>query len=168
MIEGVINVHKLNAGSLRPVNSNDTFEKELRQFAITGNDGSGAARAAFFLKGKILGSYLLTASYDSEKQTRSRLFRDIQPDEFYPVYGDSSIKGFEAQSTSSLYVRIDNKKCYLLYGDFVTQGPNEIRQLSNYNRSLNGVREHFENKTDQRQRVGELRQFPPGRGRASG
>ena len=88
---------------------------------------------------------MLTAAYDSEKDSRDRLFRDIQPDEFYPVYGDSSIKGFEAQSTGRLYVRIDNKKSYLLYGDFVTQAPNDVQQLGNYNRSLNGVREHFEN-----------------------
>ncbi|HMJ05954.1 MAG TPA: hypothetical protein VK474_06825, partial [Chthoniobacterales bacterium] len=100
-----------------------------------------------FLKGKILGSYLLTASYDSEKDTRDHLFRDIQPDEFYPVYGDSSIKGFEAQSTGRLYVRVDHQRSYLLYGDFITQAPNDIQQLGNYSRSLNGVREHYENKT---------------------
>lgn len=146
VIEGAINVHHLDANALRPVNSRDTFDKELHEFAIYGNDANAAGRGALFLKGKVLGSYLLTASYDSEKQTRSRLFRDIQPDEFYPVYGDSSVKGFEAQSTGPLYVRIDNKHCYLLYGDFVTQGPNEVRQLSNYNRSLNGAREHYENK----------------------
>lgn len=146
VIEGVVNIGHLSAGALRPVSSHDTFDSELRNFAVTGNRGSAAGRAAFFLKGKILGSYLLTASYDSEKATREHLFRDIQPDEFYPVYGDSSIKGFEAQSTGKLYVRIDNKKSYLLYGDFVTQAQNEVRQLGNYNRSLNGVREHYENK----------------------
>jgi uncharacterized repeat protein (TIGR01451 family) len=146
VVEGVINVSHLSANSLRPVNSRDTFDTELREFAVRGNDGSAAGRAAFFIKGKILGSYLLTASYDSEKDTRDRMFRDIQPDEFYPVYGDSSVKGFEAQSTGKLYVRIDNKKSYLLYGDFVTQTPSEVQQLGNYSRSLNGVREHFENK----------------------
>ena len=146
VIEGVVNISHLSSGALRPVSSHDTFDTELRNFAVTGNNGSAAGRAAFFLKGKILGSYLLTASYDSEKATQEHLFRDIQPDEFYPVYGDSSIKGFEAQSTGKLYVRIDNKKSYLLYGDFVTQAQNEVRQLGNYNRSLNGVREHYENK----------------------
>ncbi len=147
VIEGVINTHHLSGGSLLPVSSRDTFENELHDFATSGNDGHAAGRAAFFLKGKVLGSYLLTAAYDSEKDTRDHLFRDIQPDEFYPVYGDSSIKGFEAQSTGRLFVRVDHKRSYLLYGDFVTQAPNDIQQLGNYNRSLNGVREHFENKT---------------------
>ncbi len=147
VIEGTLNVHRLNASALRPVDSRDTFESELRDFATNGDRTRAAGRAAFFIKGKILGSYLLTASYDSEKDTRDRLFRDIQPDEFYPVYGDSSIKGFEAQSTGRLFVRVDHKRSYLLYGDFVTQAPNDLQQLGNYNRSLNGVREHFENKT---------------------
>ena len=89
VIEGTVNISHLSAGALRPVSSRDTFDTELRNFAVTGNRGSAAGRAAFFLKGKILGSYLLTASYDSEKATREHLFRDIQPDEFYPIYGDS-------------------------------------------------------------------------------
>lgn len=146
VIEGKINVSHLSANSFRPTTSRDGFDEELRNFATNGNNTNAAGRAAFFLKGKIQGSYLLTAAYDSEKDTRERLFRDIQPDEFYPVYGDSSVKGFDAQSTGKLYVRIDNKKSYLLYGDFVTQSASDVRQLGNYNRSLTGAREHFENK----------------------
>ena len=146
LIEGAVNVRHLHASALQPVNSRDSFDSELRELSVHGAHSSAAARSAFYLKGKILGSYLLTASYDSEKDTRDRLFRDIQPDEFYPIYGDSSIKGFEAQSSGRLYVRIDNKKSYLLYGDFITQAPNDLQQLGNYNRSLNGVREHYENK----------------------
>ena len=144
IVEGRINVSHLSSDAIRPSSSRDGFDEELRDFATNGNDSAGA-RAAFFLKGKIRGNYLLTAAYDSQKDTSDRLFRDIQPDEFYPVYGDSSVKGFEAQSTGKLYVRIDNKKSYLLYGDFVTQSASDVRQLGNYNRSLNGLREHFEN-----------------------
>src|SRR5262249_19506901 len=112
LIEGQISLSKLDLRSLVPTRSNDGFEEELRDFSISGNDGklNAAGRAAFFLKGKIKGEYLLTAGFDSEKQTRERLFRDIQPDEFYPVYGDSSVRGFDAQSTGRLYVRIDKRK----------------------------------------------------------
>ena len=35
------------------------------------------ARAAFFLKGVIRGDLLLTAGYDSDKDTRARLLRDV-------------------------------------------------------------------------------------------
>jgi uncharacterized repeat protein (TIGR01451 family) len=145
VIEGRVNISKLSAGSLTNLNSRDTFEQELREFSVGNGDTTASGRAAFFIKGKIKGSYLLTAAYDSERETKERLFRDIQPDEFYPVYGDASVKGFEAQSTGALYVRIDNKKSYLLYGDFTTQSAGDVRQLGNYNRSLTGIKQHFEN-----------------------
>jgi large repetitive protein len=94
----------------------------------------------------VRGDYLLTAAYDSDKDTKERLFRDIQPDEFYPVYGDAAIRGFDAQSTSRLYVRVDKNKSYLLYGDFTTQGDNvNVRRLSAYSRSLTGAKHHFDN-----------------------
>ena len=97
-----------------------------------------------FLKGKIRGDYLLTAAYDSEKTTRDRLFRDIQPDEYYPIYGDSAQRGFDTQSTGRLYVRIDKDKSYLLYGDYTTASSDTVRQISQYSRSLNGVKGHYE------------------------
>ena len=146
LIEGRVRLSSLSSGSILPARSRDGFEEELRSFAATDNDGRmySAGRAAFFLKGKIKGEYLLTAGFDSEKETRERLFRDIQPDEFYPVYGDSAVKGYDAQSTDRLYVRIDKNKCYLLYGDYLTSSQTEARGLGNYSRSLNGIKEHYE------------------------
>ena len=79
------------------------------------------------------------------KLTRERLFRDIEPDTYYPVYGDSSVRGYDAQSTRKLYLRIDHKKSYLLLGDFQTRSDDEVRALGNYQRSLNGARAHYEN-----------------------
>ncbi len=124
----------------------DGFEQQLQNFASSSRNGKEetAARAAVFLKGKIRGDYLLTLGYDSDKDTRERLFRDIQPDRFYPVYGDSSVKGFDAQSTSRLYVRLDKGRSWLLYGDITTQSTSDVRQLSNYTRSLTGIKEHYE------------------------
>src|SRR5258706_10022585 len=147
VIEGVLNLRKIDARSLVPARSSDGFEQELRQISREWNDGKtqAGARAAFYLKGKIKGEYLLTAAYDSDKDTQERLFRDIQPDEFYPIYGDSGTRGFDAQSTSKLYVRIDHRRSYLLWGDFNTNSPSDARKLTNYSRSLTGVKQHFEN-----------------------
>ncbi len=146
IVEGRISLNSLKSGSIVPARSRDGFEEELRSFAVSGNDGrlNAAGRAAFFLKGKIKGEYLLTAGYDSEKDTRERLFRDIQPDEFYPIYGDAAAKGFDAQSTGRLYVRVDKRRCYLLYGDYLTTSTTEARALGNYSRSLTGIKEHYE------------------------
>ncbi|HET7403110.1 MAG TPA: hypothetical protein VFJ62_15050 [Usitatibacter sp.] len=146
VVEGIVNARHISSASLQPARAGDGFEQELQRLSRTSANGEreAGARAAFFLKGKIRGDYLLTAAYDSDKDTQERLFRDIQPDEFYPVYGDAAVRGFDAQSTSHLYVRVDHRKSYLLYGDFTTQSDTSVRRLSNYNRSLTGAREHYD------------------------
>ncbi|MEO5618706.1 MAG: hypothetical protein ABIS67_13145, partial [Candidatus Eisenbacteria bacterium] len=138
--------HSLRSGALQPARARDGFEEELHDVAIEGVDGHAraAARGALFLKGRVRGDYLLTLAVDSEREVRERLFRDIRPDEFYPIYGDASIREYDAQSASRLYVRVDRKRSYLLYGDYTTAAGGEARELGAYHRSLNGVLEHFE------------------------
>ncbi|MBX3673919.1 MAG: DUF11 domain-containing protein [Burkholderiales bacterium] len=147
VVEGVLNLRNLDPRALVPARASDGFEQELRHFSRDWNDGkaSAGARAAFYLKGRIKGDFLLTAAYDSDKDTRERLFRDIQPDEYYPVYGDSAVRGYDAQSTGRLYVRVDKGRSWLLAGDFTTQAAGDVRRLSNYSRSLTGVKGHWEN-----------------------
>ena len=146
LIEGVLNLRNLNPNALVPSRTGDVFEREIQTVAKNFDNGKGsvAARASLFLKGKVLGSTLLTLSYDSDKPKDTTLFRDIQPDQFYPVYGDSSVKGFDAQSTSRLYVRIDQGSSFALYGDFSTQTDNPARVLSQYSRSFNGIKGRYD------------------------
>jgi uncharacterized repeat protein (TIGR01451 family) len=146
LVEGVVSLRNLNPGSLVPAQSGDSFEREIETASMSFDNGKGAAagRASLFLKGKILGSDLLTLAYDSDKPNDTPLFRDIQPDQFYPVYGDSSVKGYDAQSTGKLYVRIDHGTSYGLYGDFSTQSDNPARVLTQYTRALNGAKTHLE------------------------
>lgn len=159
LIEGVIGTTRRRYDSaVVPARLEDGFETELTQWSRRFDDGRGhaAGRAALFLKGKIRGDALLTLAYDSDKETRARLLRDIRPEEFYPVYGDSAVKGFDAKSSSKLFVRIDQRRNYLLYGDFATGdgfaqaagggvvAGNRLRQLGVYNRTVTGVRGHVE------------------------
>lgn len=146
LIEGRLRSDKFDPTQIVPVRENDGFDNELRGFTKDFNGGSTrfGARAAMYLKGKVKGEYLLTMAYDSDKDTRNVLFQDIDPNAFYPVYGDSSTRGVDAQSSGKLYVRIDNKLSYLMYGDYTTGDPNPARLLSQYNRSLPGLRGHYE------------------------
>jgi hypothetical protein len=156
LVEGIVSFrHKT---SIDPARRSDAFEQEITAWSREFNQGKAnvAARAAFFLKGTISGDVLLTAAYDSDKETRGRLLRDIQPDALYPVYGDASLRSFDARSGDRLYVRVDKQKDYLLYGDFVTGdgfsqaiGQGQVaslkqRSLGAYNRSATGVRAHHE------------------------
>ncbi|MDQ7989684.1 MAG: SdrD B-like domain-containing protein [Candidatus Dactylopiibacterium sp.] len=146
LVEGVLSLRKLGSGALQRTRDNDGFEQEIQRFSQTNGDTTAAARAALFLKGKVKGEYLLTLGYDSDKDTKARLFRDIEPDRFYPVYGDASVKGFDAQTTGHLYVRVDKGKSWLLYGDLLTSNStlDPARNLAAYNRALNGLRHHYE------------------------
>jgi hypothetical protein len=99
-----------------------------------------------FLKGTVKGSYLLTMANDSEKDSRGVLFRDIQPDAFYPVYGDASIKTFDAQTSGRFYLRAERGRSYVVYGDLQTATLSaDAQNLGTYSRSLTGVQQHFEN-----------------------
>lgn len=119
------------------------LEKEVESFEVIED---GTARVALFLKGKVKGDYLLTLSYDSDKNEREKLFRDIEPEEFYPIYGDSSINGFEAQSTTQLYVKVSKGNSFIMYGDLNTRNyGNDNINLGNYNRTLTGIRQVYNN-----------------------
>ncbi len=159
LVEGIINFgRKSNAGLITPVDRYDAFDRDIRRWERQFNNGkaNGAARTAFFIKGQIKGEYLLTAAYDSDKDVRGRLLRDIRPEEFYPVYGDASLRGFDARSAERLYVRIDKNRSYFLYGDFQTgdglsamtgvggSGPIPQRSLSAYHRTATALGWHFE------------------------
>ncbi|TXD98158.1 DUF11 domain-containing protein [Psychrobacter frigidicola] len=164
IVEGSVSLKDFDGSNL--TDAQGAFEKELKEFA--GNDDySATGRAAMFLKGKVRGDYLLTLAYDSDKKGE-RLFRDIEPGEYYPVYGDSSAKGFDAQSTSKLYVRLDKGRSFAMYGDLKTQIDNdEGIKLGQYNRTLTGVKAHYEDidtritafvaETSSTQRVNETR-----------
>jgi hypothetical protein len=146
IVEYQINFGSMAHNAIQP-SLNDGFEHQLQLFSTQNADGSVASggHAALLLKGKIKGQTLLTMAYDSDKVSGQRLFRDIQPDQYYPVYGDSSIRGYDAQSTSKAYIRIDHGRTYVLYGDYLTSEPGSGNSLSNYSRSMTGVKEHFEN-----------------------
>ena len=164
IVEGAISLKDFDGSSI--TDAQGAFEQELNDFA--GNDDYAASgRAAMFLKGKVRGDYLLTLAYDSDKKGE-RLFRDIEPGEYYPVYGDSSAKGFDAQSTSKLYVRLDKGRSFAMYGDLKTQIENdEGIKLGQYNRTLTGIKAQYEDnntritafvaETSTSQRVNEIR-----------
>jgi hypothetical protein len=149
--EGGISLTKFKKDALTPNIVTTDFDETLRNFEKTTEDGDTrktvAGRVALFVKGTVKGEYLLTAAFDTDKITKQKLFRDIDPDTFYPIYGDASIKNFDAQSASSLYVRIDKDKSYLLYGDYTTASTDEANKLASYSRSVTGAKMHFEDES---------------------
>ncbi len=90
-------------------------------------------RLAFYLKGKIKGRYLLTAAADTgeddiknifkgldEKDPRQFLNR-IDPDDYYPVYGDDSTSVEDAPTRGKFYVRLERGNSRVMWGNFKTE-----------------------------------------------
>lgn len=150
MVEGAISLTKFKKDALTPNIATTDFDETLRNFEKTTESDNGnsrqtvAGRVALFVKGTVKGEYLLTTAYDSDKIVQQKLFRDIDPNTFYPIYGDASIKNFDAQSKSRLYVRVDKDKSYLLFGDYTTASTDEATKLASYSRSLTGSKLHYE------------------------
>lgn len=113
----------------------DLAEPALADEFPTEHDVDG--RTSLFLKGRIKGDALLTFAYDSQKREDEGLFRDINPEAYYPIYGDASEKGFEAQSRSKVYVRVNKGGLSAMWGDFRTDIQNE-ESLTRTRRSLTG------------------------------
>jgi len=89
-------------------------------------------RAAFYLKGKIKGQYILTASADTGEGTIESMFtgiggkdpramiRRINANEFYPVYGDDSTLIDDAPTSGKIYVRLERGPSSIMWGNFKT------------------------------------------------
>lgn len=90
-------------------------------------------RLAFYLKGKIRGRYLLTAAADTHEDDVENIFRGldskdprqllrrIDPDKYYPVYGDDSEILEDAPTNGKFYVRLERGDSHVLWGNFKTQ-----------------------------------------------
>ena len=108
-------------------------------------DSSVDTRLAFFLKGQIRGDFFLTLSYDSEKLGDEELLRDLNPNEFYPIMGDSSVRGYEAQSRSKLYAKLEKDRSSIAWGDFVTDVNSSHLDLARVQRTLTGAQAIYDN-----------------------
>jgi uncharacterized repeat protein (TIGR01451 family) len=98
-------------------------------------------RVAFFAKGRIKGEWLLTMAFDSgkdEEQVGDSLHSTIDPDTYYTLYGDKTDQDYEAASAEKLYLKIERRQFYALFGDFDTDLT--VTELSRYSRSLTGLK----------------------------
>lgn len=121
----------------------NTISGNMEAALETGNEDNfyEDGRVAFFAKGRIKGEWLLTAAYDSEggsELRRKELNQVIDPGTYYTLYGDGTAQGYEASSTERLYIKIERRQFYALFGDFSTGMT--VTELSRYNRSMTGFK----------------------------
>ncbi len=127
------------SGSIEPLAGDDRYDDS---FLLEG-------RLAFYLKGKVKGKYLITAQADTREREIRELFHDfgdadpqdvfrrLDPDAYYPVYGDDSTTYRDVDTQGRLYVRVDWDKNQALWGNFATGITGT--EYGQYSRSLYGA-----------------------------
>ena len=111
-------------------------------------------RLAFYLKGKIKGEWLLTAAADTQEQPFDDLFsnfdskdpryllRRLDPDLYYPVYGDDSTTVEDAPTRGKFYVKLARGESHVMWGNFQTHWSGT--DFANINRGMYGANAHWE------------------------
>ena len=102
-------------------------------------------RGAIFMKGRIKGDLHLTLSYDSDKDSDGERFRDINPNVGYPLFGDDSQRGYEAQSRSKLYAKVEKGRNSIMWGDYLTDSKTNHENVGRVQRSLTGANSVLDN-----------------------
>ena len=133
--------------------TNDSFDESVHV------DG----RLAFYLKAKIRGKYLITAQLDTtedeldnltdnlKRKDPRRVFRQLDPDKYYPVYGDDSTTTSDVYSQGPFFLRVDWDRNQVLLGNYNT-GLTDTEHMQ-YNRSLYGAKLAY--KSDDETRFGD-------------
>ena len=128
------------SGSVEALGDDDHFDEEVYV------DG----RVAFYLKGKVKGKYLVTAQLDTtedelnnlhdnlEAEDPTTIFRRLDPEQQYAVYGDDSTTISDTDSQGAFYVRVDWDKSRALWGNYNTNFTGT--EFAQYNRSLYGAK----------------------------
>ena len=111
-----------------------------------GKDVIKDGRLAFFAKGMIKGNWLMTMSVDTSKHKRTGntdgdFLGEIDPNAYYTLYGDRSYQDFEGVSRYPVYVKLEKRQAYAMFGDYdtnITEG-----RLTSYNRRLSGLKAEY-------------------------
>ncbi len=95
-------------------------------------------RLAYYLKGKVKGKFLVTSRYDTDDPKKD-LFTNLDPDQYYPVYGDGSEINYEAYDTRQrFYILIEMDRSSLKWGSFRTHFTDT--ELATHNRTFSGLK----------------------------
>lgn len=119
------------------------------------NDANVDGRLAFYTKGKFGDGWSLIASGDTLEgpiddifsnfmnKSPDSVFRRIDPDYYYPTFGDDSTVEEMAPTLGKFYVKLKNGKNYGLWGNFNVDYTDN--NLAHVDRSLYGANVYYEN-----------------------
>jgi flagellar motor protein MotB len=116
-------------------------------------DSSVDGRLAFYLNGQVSERWRVTASADTREgpvkdlftnfldKSPDALFRRIDPDYYYPTFGDDGVVEDTAPTLGKFYVKASRGENYALWGNFkVGYAANELAQVDS---GLYGANAHY-------------------------
>jgi uncharacterized repeat protein (TIGR01451 family) len=123
---------------IRPVEvkAKDTFAVGQIEATIgEGVDGESfeEGRVAFYVRSRLNDRWAVTATADTGEAGLSNLLnglddkdvngllRRLDPDRYYPTYGDDSVIEQDAPTSGRIYARVERDDDYLLWGNYQTQ-----------------------------------------------
>jgi uncharacterized repeat protein (TIGR01451 family) len=130
---------------------------------LRGEGWYSEGRIAYYLKGWIAGKYLVTSAFDSRARSfkdvfrgldetgNDRLLASLDPDRMYPVYGDSGLTVYDAQSLGRFYLGVESEDLRVTVGNVLHSL--EDAELATFRRALYGG--HFQYRSLSRTRFGE-------------
>ena len=111
-------------------------------------------RVALYLKGTVLGKYLITAAFDTGESEFDQLFSDLgeienerlitnlDPDTIYPVYGDDSSLVYDSDTQGKLYLALEGEQLDTVVGNYALNFNDA--ELASYQRTLYGVHADYQ------------------------
>lgn len=119
------------------------------------NDTAIDGRIAFYTKGKFGDNWELTASADTLEgplddlfsnfmdKSPDAVFRRIDPDYYYPTFGDDSTLEEMAPTLGKFYIKLKHDKNFGMWGNFNVDYTDN--NLAHVDRNLYGANYHYEN-----------------------
>lgn len=109
--------------------------------AYIGKD-SDKPRATYFGKGSY-GDYKLTLHFDTKDKKNQTLLERVTDDDYvyYPTYGDDSKIRKEVNTNGKLYLKLEHKKSYLMWGNYETGFVGT--KFMDYNKELYGFKGEY-------------------------
>ncbi len=124
--------YTFHSGSIEPIRHDDKYQEGFWS----------EGKLAYYLKGKILGKFLITSSLDTDRKQKE-LFRNLDPDKYYPIYGDTSTIDYQAtQTQGALYLLVEWDKSSFTWGNYVIDFTDT--DIASFKRSLYGAKLDYE------------------------
>ena len=95
-------------------------------------------KLAFYGQGEVSTGHLLTMAVDTRPIVEDKLLDRIEPEKYYPIYGDASELRFNSYSKYGTYARLEHRSYSAMIGDYKTELG--TMEFTRYDRTFSGFR----------------------------